>query len=368
MTNRKRKAREYAALLDSEGRISGVGPKAGCAINFEFEAYDCLFDGMSSECLQEISEDCKRLFAVKELVQQTSNYSEGRTHFVRADTAAPRTPLETFALKIFNFHTRDIECDASSSGAEYWTQCIDRRDDIGLHFDRDYTLEEMCDINAYPQFSTVTYVKSDGGATLVFDKKGPSSNSEGVETQGIKKLTISRPRVGKHIKFDGRLLHFAPSKLQANHMDEDDDDEDDDDEEEEEEEGEESVLRITFLVNIWCNHIPLGCIDSAETNSSSGSSIYKDNNFDDYILDFSRLKLPIRTRSSTLRENGATDKTELSTWILHHGDDRYVVEVPLVGLFELDDRYKDMDLVEIYYSDDDVTGLGICIRKESKDS
>lgn len=107
-------------------------------------------------------------------------------------------------------------------------------------------------------------------------------------------MIVSRPVFGKHIKFDGRLLHAAPSDL----LEEVDDEEEDDDEDEENESESESSAgsegkvdhiktdsgdensesgrvedngsesdenssdeaypkRVTFLVNIWLNHIPI---------------------------------------------------------------------------------------------------------------
>ena len=83
---------------------------------------------------------------------------------------------------------------------------------------------------------------------------------------------LSYPRPGKHISFDGRWLHGAPSSLEPDSDSDDDDDDDGDDEEEaEEDRGSSSnkrqrtdppiaptTRRITFLVNVWLNHQPLG--------------------------------------------------------------------------------------------------------------
>ena len=138
MTKRKRNASliDYAedGLLgvDGVGLASAVQPRPGRSICYDFESYESIFAGMSPEYLTDISEECKRVFAVKEL-SQNSNYSEGKTLFVRdvdAD-AAGLSLLESLALQIFRHHTRDIVCDPARSGAEFWTQCIDFRDDIG---------------------------------------------------------------------------------------------------------------------------------------------------------------------------------------------------------------------------------------------
>ena len=108
------------------------------------------------------------------------------------------------------------------------------------------------------------------------------------------KMIVSRPLIGKHIKFDGRLLHAAPCDLlevadddddpESTGVDDDKDEEDSDDDDESNssdvssESEKESRLnadseeasddddndddkncpkRVTFLVNIWINHIPM---------------------------------------------------------------------------------------------------------------
>lgn len=103
-------------------------------------------------------------------------------------------------------------------------------------------------------------------------------------------MVVSRPLIGKHIKFDGRLLHAAPSDL-LEEVDEDDEDPETNDEDDEDSDDDKSSVvsgesdsdssiqegkvedkgsengesdddadspkRVTFLVNIWINHIPM---------------------------------------------------------------------------------------------------------------
>jgi hypothetical protein len=103
-------------------------------------------------------------------------------------------------------------------------------------------------------------------------------------------MVVSRPLIGKHIKFDGRLLHAAPSDLLEELDDDDEDPETNDEDEEDSDDDKSSVVsgesdsdssvhedkvedkgsdseesdddadsskRVTFLVNIWINHIPM---------------------------------------------------------------------------------------------------------------
>ena len=103
-------------------------------------------------------------------------------------------------------------------------------------------------------------------------------------------MVVSRPLIGKHIKFDGRLLHAAPSDL-LEELDEDEEDPETNEEDEEDSDDDKSSVvsggsdsessvqedkvedkgsdneesdddadspkRVTFLVNIWINHIPM---------------------------------------------------------------------------------------------------------------
>ena len=59
-------------------------------------------------------------------------YSAGSTFLLRA-CDQPRGPLEKLARKIFDMHSAGRSFDAARSGAEWWTQCIDSRDDIGVN-------------------------------------------------------------------------------------------------------------------------------------------------------------------------------------------------------------------------------------------
>lgn len=94
---------------------------------------------------------------------------------------------------------------------------------------------------------------------------------QGLESE-IRRATLSVPAVGKHIKFDGRLLHAAPCDVIDDRESDDKTIIDDDDSGSESSSGKSSsagdetneddddqtvVQRVTFLVNIWLNHKPL---------------------------------------------------------------------------------------------------------------
>ena len=218
---------------------------------------------VSDEMAQELAEECRSAFTVKEL-QNGESYSSGSTFFIGCNDK-PSCPLERLALDIFDMHVpssgQKVSFDSNRSGAEWWTQVIDSRDDIGAHWDRDYGIEEEEAMNVHPHLATVTYLSAAGGPTLVFDRKGFYDSNTDISNGSGKWVFVSFPKIGKHISFGGSLLHAAPATFDGA----DDDDDDDDDKEGEEINSEYSddgdnqsqgIERVTFLVNIWINHIP----------------------------------------------------------------------------------------------------------------
>lgn len=198
------------------------------------------FLSSSTSAVDALLRDCELCFNAK---QTSESYSAGSTFFIRADET-PKCTVERLAMEIFAFHTRNIEdMDRGSSGAEWWVLRIDPRDDVGFHWDRDYGLEERGEMK-YPHLATVTYLSAVGGATIVTGLKGKIDSPSDIPREGFSEYAISSVLPFKHIAFRGDLLHGAPSEI---YRDEDD--------------GEEDVdvkvsLRITFLVNIWVNHLP----------------------------------------------------------------------------------------------------------------
>jgi hypothetical protein len=201
--------------------------------------------------------------------------------------------------------------DPSTSGAEWWVQlrpspektgryalfghesaensdCDDDKNGIPFHWDKDEDLRLLCggSIYVHPHLSTVTYLTGIGAPTLIvegcrinsltgewIDPAAPlpitapekeeagnkteekvSASSEDATSPKVAAF-ISWPFKGKHLCFDGRYLHAAPSDLQTP--------------------GSfleqctfvptagldakvqlRTFRRATFLVNIWLNHKP----------------------------------------------------------------------------------------------------------------
>ena len=92
---------------------------------------------LTLEELETLKLDCLEAFTCRSISDANEDYSTGSTYFIGADRS-PRCFLEKVALAIFRFHTKDAVFDGKKSGAEWWTQVVDCRDDIGFHWDRDY--------------------------------------------------------------------------------------------------------------------------------------------------------------------------------------------------------------------------------------
>jgi len=228
---------DMSKRFDDDLRIKFKGK-----INFDFESFEnCLPD--SPDLLESMKKDCtiannRKDDAVDTTTVGESDYAaEGCTYFQKANEPA-RCWLEELALCIFHRHTKNAEYDPAISGAEWWTMVVNSESDIGFHWDRDYGLEGASGYNVHPHLGTVTYLTANGGPTVVLNKRGELL-SEDDHTGEADELIVSRPKVGKHIKFDGRMLHAAPADLLPSDP------------------AMRGVKRVTFLVNIWLNNIPL---------------------------------------------------------------------------------------------------------------
>ena len=200
--------------------------------------------------------------------------------------------LESLAWSIYRSHRErykdsmfsdDDNGEISKGGAEWWVQVkeisqsnmpaedattADESDtlensnktslasSIDLHYDKDEALAESFGIGSFPTLSTVTYLTASptiAAPTIVFDH----TYTQG-EDEVMSSMMVSRPRIGKHICFDGRLLHGAPyhqsllssplsttntSNYNQNHEDS-------------REASRKPSYRVTFLVNIWKDRKP----------------------------------------------------------------------------------------------------------------
>lgn len=185
--------------------------------------------------------DCEIVFTARTR-ESDQAYSVGTTYFLPCQMK-PRCALEALVHSIFTKHTASLDPTTfvpEQSGAEWWSLVMDgvsmddddddddveRRmqsddsevedddDEVGWHFDADYGLEAQApDLLLHPRLATVTYLTDYGSPTVVLDLRSPPpGDTEKKTLQGsIRKAWVSMPKKGKHVAFDGRLLHGAPS-------------------------------------------------------------------------------------------------------------------------------------------------------------
>mmetsp|Transcript_27502 Transcript_27502/g.32095 ORF Transcript_27502/g.32095 Transcript_27502/m.32095 type:complete len:457 (-) Transcript_27502:25-1395(-) len=239
---------------------------------------------ISKEQTDNIVHDCELTFTAR-TKEDSDAYSNGATYFVPA-SMKPRCALEKLAMEIFKTHTKDLipgrHYDVERSGAEWWTLVLevnnneedneeeeDGDDEVGMHFDADYGLEEQLpNYMLHPRVATVTYLSNVGVPTLILNKRSPPPTD--VDKKSLNGSIglgwISCPMLGKHIAFDGRLLHGAietflptasPNKSACDEKNVKRRRVGDEGEYIEKELKPIVGKRVTFMVNIWINHCPI---------------------------------------------------------------------------------------------------------------
>ena len=263
--------------LDAEGRTSiqristGANPPTAAADgrddvvpDYSTRIYATQFTSDDDKSAKVIDPSTSQLY--RELLMDCDIADSGlmpRTFWVPSTLQHPRCTLEHMAKDIFDFYVRNngVDYNPATSGAEWWVQIRPSPEttgrysmhapDVGgssvhLHWDKDEELRILCGGSTYvhPHWSTVTYLSSVGAPTLVAEGRRvnnltgewivPEEDTDDENNNVI----LSWPSQGKHLCFDGRLLHGAPGDLAA-------------------EQGTAECRRYTFLVNIWLNHRPL---------------------------------------------------------------------------------------------------------------
>lgn len=400
------KMKKDSLNLDSNNRIKFDGQN----LNYEFSSYhNCLpldlkiIDNLKHDCLE--AYNCKTT-RIDNNVSPSDYHSSGSTYFQRAD-AAPRSCLEDLALQIFHFHTKDTQFIPELSGAEFWTQVVDCQDDIGFHWDRDYGLESDTGVNIYPHLATVLYLTDMGGPTFIVSKVG-SLYSQDDHSGEADEIIINKPMVGKHVKFDGRLLHAAPSLVLVESTNDDKEviptDRDIhkigiaelDTQLINKKECDDKPKRITFLVNIWLNHVPkqaqsypvdainsfvspvsefkLFSNTSNVVDSKKGSSQQQT---DAVITKFDKSskisnncieKLKSKVPSIDISSKKLIGELELHRWIFINGGIKYRISIPLPSSIGLISLCTNHDAFNLKYARSDLNVRVDNIDEESVDN
>mmetsp|Transcript_17513 Transcript_17513/g.25871 ORF Transcript_17513/g.25871 Transcript_17513/m.25871 type:complete len:386 (-) Transcript_17513:1551-2708(-) len=154
---------------------------------------------------------------------------------------------------------------------------------ISFHWDKDEDFRLLTGGSLYihPHISTVTYLTDLGAPTMVLSKRvdpmsgayvtdagddGSVSNVDGL---------VSFPKQGKHLSFDGRYLHAAPSDLLRDGLFEEQCkfDRPDGIDMKKMKVLERRHRRVSFLVNIWLNYHPYNVHPFPETMISNLSKM-----------------------------------------------------------------------------------------------
>jgi|AntRauTorckE5430_2_1112549.scaffolds.fasta_scaffold09086_1 hypothetical protein len=213
-----------------------------------------------------------------------------RTFWMHCD-GKPRCILEQMALEVFKHHVKDgVVFDPSTSGAEWWVQIrpsppagrynlLDDKEDkdkdaddlettgICFHWDKDEDLRLMMGGTMYihPHISTVTYMSDSGAPTTALNYTVNSFTGEYFPPSD-ESAYLSWPKKGKHLSFDGRFLHAAPSNLMPKGAFQKQIKISDDITDLKKRKIQtRRQRRVTFLVNIWLNYKPFNVEPFPET-------------------------------------------------------------------------------------------------------
>lgn len=193
------------------------------------------------------------------LHQSIELVKESKDTFWTTLTQPPKCIFEHVAQSIGLYHLRTLFQDSgrlddilSIAGFEWWVQVRSANPNesvstgVDLHYDKDEEIASLFEVGIFPTISTVTYLTESAAQcqpTVIYDCA--ASNPVGFPIQDC---LLSLPEIGKHVAFDGRLLHGAPSELlffAENNIERNTNDE-----------NSQFPFRVTFPVNIWIGHKP----------------------------------------------------------------------------------------------------------------
>ena len=199
------------------------------------------------------------------------DYFQGHSSRMGEEVRRTRCSLERLALDVLEFHTRadgsvegghaaDGDAPHRVRGVEWWVQVRTPggQPSLNLHFDADEEHKNHAGEHIPPWLATVTYLGSCGAPTLILPVVGdgtarvrPRDAGEQEGEGGSRGAFVSHPREGKHLAFDGRLLHGAidelthPPPARAGEEAEGASQEED-----------KAYTRVTLMVNVWVDHRP----------------------------------------------------------------------------------------------------------------
>jgi len=262
---------EVSLSIDAQGLASS---EFNGLLSYESRIFETALGSWPGEALRALALDCA--IADCPLLART---------FWMGGRERPRCVLEALALEILRLH---VPAEAlSEAGAEWWVQrrpggrssmlekdfveratsppSLQRKrarlnlaEDMSIgprshrldwHFDKDEELAAGTPLFLAPQLSTVTYLTTFGGPTVVLNCVAHPMSGEPTALaplfsdlpQGrVDGADVVFPTLGRHLKFDGRKMHAVVPALASRTA-----------------QASEDQPRLTLLVNVWIGHKPL---------------------------------------------------------------------------------------------------------------
>lgn len=253
-------------LRDSKERASILGMEAPLR-NHNLATEQNRQDLFQMYELDHLVSDTNLMKSLRDQAHELIRHSKD-TFWLSEEPSVEQPLLEKLAWKLYLFHLKNIPLSDNSSGGgcEWWVQVKSSADadtaPVDLHYDKDEVLAEHFGLGVFPALSTVTYLSGDNSSspTIIFSRKYDEENEEDIPS-----AFVSIPEPGKHIVFDGSLLHGAPANQGLKYC------------------AQNKVAqcdRITFLVNVWCGHHPAGVQRLPQAISSKLSALESAENAD----------------------------------------------------------------------------------------
>jgi len=245
--------------------------------------------------------------------------------------------MEAYALAVYQDFCRDAGLPDEirlhpDSGAEFWVQVRGAggeepdEQEISWHCDKDEERWDQEQICVAPALATVTYLTDGGTPTVVVDS--PCRDDASL-APGRHQAVVCQPKTGRHLRFQGNLLHAVPSELA---------------------EPGYSEMRVTVLVNVWLGHKPSE-LKRFEARGEEGEEA-------PLTLPQLQTSLPMKLEPPNLSEEKETKKCKPFSF----GGQGYRLQVPLShmqaglmkdwvgGVGQCTTNLKPLDLGDINYT------------------
>ena len=180
----------------------------------------------------------------------------------------------------------------------------------------------------------------------MMNKTGGPDNTFDI-TGDIGEFVASKPLFGKHLLFGGDLLHAAPSSLIQDEEEEDEDESEDSDSDDSDDD--EGLLRVTLLVNVWVNHIPIQSIQFPESQISELSTGLLALPSSD-VLQFKQNQ----SQPQCTINLDAVNCSRTMLWKFSNSDIKYSVSCPLPEASTVAANFENFHLIAFKYTTDDV--------------